>query len=203
MESGTSDTRQKIVDAAVTLIEQGGEQVVRLRTIADIVGISYPTCYHYFKNRDALIVVAQSTRLRKNLDTTINPFLEAVQSCTSKKQFVEILLGVYHHSFQPERQHVREVRAEILGAAIQRPDLRREVIQELQLAMEAPTNALRLAKERGWIPVEIDVRSFAIFNLSIISSLVYPELLNDDLMLENYKHISTSAITALLMNEDS
>jgi AcrR family transcriptional regulator len=195
--------RQRIVEAAVTLIEQGGEHTVRLRAVADIVGIAYPSCYHYFPNRESLIIAAHCHRLRLNLNGTIGVFLDAVKTCTSKEQFVEIMMGVYNYSFLPERTHVRKVRAELVGAAIQREDLRQEVVKELLHSMDAPTEACLLAQERGWLSSSIDARTFAIFNMSLISSLVYAELIDDDSIIENWKHIATQAVKALITHEDN
>lgn len=191
------------MEAAVTLIEQGGEHTVRLRAVADIVGIAYPSCYHYFSNRESLIIAAHCHRLRLNLDGTIEVFLDAVKTCTSKEQFVEVMMGVYNFSFLPERTHVRRVRAELVGAAIQREDLRKELVKELQHSMDAPTEACLLAQERGWLSPSIDARTFAIFHMALISSLVYAELIEDDSIIENWKHIARQAVTALLMQTDN
>lgn len=195
-----SEMHIRILDAAIELIEQGGEAAVRLRAIAKKVGITEPTLYHYFTDREELIVSAHARRLKVNLATTIDPFLAAIRSCTSQEEFLEVLLGVYYHSYQPDRVHVREVRAELIGASIQRERLRKEVINELNSSLEEAANAIEFAKEQGWVRPDIDARAFALFNLSLISSLVYPEIQNDEVLLTDWKQLALEAISSIVMN---
>jgi AcrR family transcriptional regulator len=196
-----SEMHLSILDATVALIEQGGESAVRLRAIAQRVGITQPTLYHYFSDRETLIVAAHARRLKVNLATTINPFLAAVRNCTTQEEFLEVLLGVYYHSYQPDRVVVREVRAELIGASIQREKLRIEVINELNSSLAQAVDAIEFAKEQGWLRADIDARAFALFNLSLISSLIYPEIQKDETLISNWKQIAIEAISSVVMNE--
>jgi len=191
----------KILDATVALIEQGGESAVRLRAIAQRVGITQPTLYHYFSDRETLIVAAHARRLKVNLATTINPFLAAVRNCTTQEEFLEVLLGVYYHSYQPDRVVVREVRAELIGASIQREKLRIEVINELNSSLAEAVDAIQFAKDKGWLRPDIDTRAFALFNLSLISSLVFPEIQKDRTLTDHWKQLAIEAITSIVMNQ--
>jgi AcrR family transcriptional regulator len=191
----------KILDATVALIEQGGESAVRLRAIAQRVGITQPTLYHYFSDRETLIVAAHARRLKVNLATTINPFLAAVRNCTTQEEFLEVLLGVYYHSYQPDRVVVREVRAELIGASIQREKLRIEVINELNSSLAEAVDAIQFAKDKGWLRPDIDTRAFALFNLSLISSLVFPEIQKDGTLTDHWKQLAIEAITSIVMNQ--
>jgi AcrR family transcriptional regulator len=190
-----------ILDATVALIEQGGESAVRLRAIAQRVGITQPTLYHYFSDRETLIIAAHARRLKVNLATTINPFLAAVRNCTTQEEFLEVLLGVYYHSYQPDRVVVREVRAELIGASIQREKLRIEVINELNSSLAEAVDAIQFAKDKGWLRPDIDTRAFALFNLSLISSLVFPEIQKDGTLTDHWKQLAIEAITSIVMNQ--
>jgi AcrR family transcriptional regulator len=191
----------RILDATVALLEQGGESAVRLRAIAQRVGITQPTLYHYFSDRETLIIAAHARRLKVNLATTINPFLAAVRNCTTQEEFLEVLLGVYYHSYQPDRVVVREVRAELIGASIQREKLRIEVINELNSSLAEAVDAIQFAKDKGWLRPDIDTRAFALFNLSLISSLVFPEIQKDGTLTDHWKQLAIEAITSIVMNQ--
>jgi AcrR family transcriptional regulator len=196
-----SEMHLSILDATVALIEQGGESAVRLRAIAQRVGITQPTLYHYFSDRETLIIAAHARRLKVNLATTINPFLAAVRNCTTQEEFLEVLLGVYYHSYQPDRVVVREVRAELIGASIQREKLRIEVINELNSSLAEAVDAIQFAKDKGWLRPDIDTRAFALFNLSLISSLVFPEIQKDGTLTDHWKQLAIEAITSIVMNQ--
>lgn len=194
--------RLKILDAAISLMEQGGEAAIRLRTIASAVGITEPTLYHYFRDREDLVIAAHTRRLKVNLAVTINPFLAAIYTCTSREEFLEVLLGVYRHSYQRDRVVVREVRMELIGASIQREKLREEVVKEINASLEGSVEAINFAKEQGWLRPDIDSRAFTLFNLSVISSLVFPELQRDDDLLGNWKDLAIEAISSIVMSHE-
>lgn len=200
MTEELSEMHLKILDSAISLLEQGGESAVRLRSVAEQVGIAEPTLYHYFTDRETLIIAAHTRRLKVNLATTIDPFLAAVHSCKNQEEFLDVLLGVYHHSYQPERASIREVRAELIGASMQREKLRASVVEEINSSLEASIAAIDFAKEQGWMKSTIDSKAFALFNLSLISSAVFAEMQNDAELVQHWKNLGMEAITAIVMN---
>jgi AcrR family transcriptional regulator len=195
--------RLQILDAAVRLIEEKGERALRLRDVAASVGIAEPTLYHYFPNRDALVVAAHAQRYRTELAVTVEPFLPAVQDCKSKEEFITILQSVFVHSFNPERAPIRATRAEVIGSAYRRESLRREVSEAMMDSLAATIEALKLAQSRGWLRNDVDPRAFAIFNLSLISGLIFPEIQSDDSLLDQWKRLAIEAATALATGEPS
>lgn len=193
--------RIRILDATVARIETHGERLVRLRDVAVDVGVAEPSLYHYFPNRESLIVAAHARRIRTNLAVTIDPFLVAAKQSNTREEFMTAILGVFHHSFQPERVNVRATRAEIVGNAFSREDLRREVIAALDESLTGPIAALDYAKEQGWLRPDIDTSAFAMFIFSMISSLVFPELHGDDDILSNWRSLALEAITTIVRSE--
>lgn len=193
--------RQRILDATIDRIEASGERSVRLRDIARAVGIAEPSLYHYYPNREALIVESQAHRLRRSLAITIDPFVDAIRHCSSQEDFVRILLSVYQHSYEPERAMVRAVRAEIVGSSFKRDDLQAVVAKAFTTSLERAVEGLDLAKQRGWLPKGIDSEAFAMFNLSLISSLVFPEVYGDAALLAHWKTLAEQAITSIITGD--
>ena len=194
----TPDTKTRILDAAIDLIEANGERALRMRDVAAAVGIAEPTIYHYFPDRDSLVVAAHARRYRRELSVTVDPFLPAVQTCTSKEEFVKILQSVYHHSFEPGRTSVRATRAEVVGTSFRLEKLRAEVSVAMMESLSPSIEALKLAQSRGWMRTDIDPEAFAIFNLSLISSCIFPEIQNNPDLLAKWEELAISAITAVL-----
>lgn len=193
--------RQRILEATVERIESAGERSVRLRDIARAVGIAEPSLYHYYPNREALIVESQAYRLRRSLAITVDPFVDAIRHCSSREEFIRILLSVYQHSYEAERAAVRAVRAEIVGNSFHRKDLQAVVAEAFTKALEQSVEALDLAQQRGWLPERIDTSAFAMFNLSLISSLVFPEVYADATLLTNWKMLAEQAITLIITSD--
>ena len=174
--SAKSEMRIRILDEAVRIISSQGERSLRLRDIARGIGISEPTLYHYFDNRDSLVVAALAHRYRQELSATIDPFVPAVRKCTSKPEFIAILQKVYTDSFRPERTAIRMTRAEVVTSAFVRESLRDEIKSIMMESLAPSIEALQIARERGWLPSGIDVRAFALLNLSLISGRIFPEI---------------------------
>lgn len=195
------DMRTRILDAAITHIESAGERSLRLRNVAAEVGLTEPSLYHYFSNREDLIVAAQGRRIRTNLALTIDPFIAAVWKCTNREQFLEAMIGVYQHSYHESRVSVRAVRAEIVGNAHRRESLRDQVKSALDESLADAIKCLDHAQQSGWLRPDFDTSAFAMFNLSLISSLVFPEIYGETPLLNNWKKIALEAVTALVMND--
>lgn len=55
--SSASDSRQTIIDAAVTIITRDGAEEMTVRSVCDEADVSIGTFYHYFQNKDDLMMV--------------------------------------------------------------------------------------------------------------------------------------------------
>lgn len=192
------DMRRRIIDAAVRQIESDGEHSLRLRDIAAVVGVAEPTLYHYFANREALISAAHAERYRKSLIGTLDPFIEAVNVCTSKAEFVAIFHAMYSTAFRPERAAVRATRAQIIGSALFRPDLYEQVTKMMRDSLDEGTSSLRVAQANGWLRPDIDVQAFSFWNLAHMSSLIYAEMQNDEQLVSAFKKIALDAVNSVL-----
>jgi AcrR family transcriptional regulator len=52
------DTRSRILNAAIEMMESGGEASIRVAAIAAKLNIAEPSIYHHFTNRAALVEAA-------------------------------------------------------------------------------------------------------------------------------------------------
>ena len=71
-------TREAILAAASRLLEElQSEEAVSIRAVADRVGVTAPTIYRYFADKQQLIFEVCSTHFDQFEDEVINPALEA------------------------------------------------------------------------------------------------------------------------------
>lgn len=57
-------THDKLVEAAIALMDTGGEAAVTLRAVGQATGLSHNAPYRHFKNREALLAAVATTDLR-------------------------------------------------------------------------------------------------------------------------------------------
>ncbi len=55
VQARSRQTVARILDAAVSIADQEGVDAVTTRTIADRAGVSYPSLYRFFADRDAIL----------------------------------------------------------------------------------------------------------------------------------------------------
>ena len=71
-----SDTRERILDAAQSLIQRQGVNGMSFQDISDIVGIRKPSIHHHFASKDELVETLLS-RYRQQFETTLDAILTA------------------------------------------------------------------------------------------------------------------------------
>ena len=62
-------TYERLVEAAATLLDRGGEQGVTLRAVGKVAGVSHNAPYKHFKNRDALLAAVAAADLKALTET--------------------------------------------------------------------------------------------------------------------------------------
>jgi AcrR family transcriptional regulator len=76
------DLRSTLLETALKLLEEGGQQAISLRAVARAAGVSHAAPYHHFADKAALIeemAVAGFRRLTSALDAAAAPGLDPMQ----------------------------------------------------------------------------------------------------------------------------
>lgn len=153
----TPNSRERMLEAAIAVIETDGEAGVRVDRIAEKANVAKPSLYHFFKNRDGLIIAAQAERYRRSLVFGLHLLVEPVQRARSRDEFASLLRNVIRSFRDPAGVARRRQRIQVLGSAASRPELRR-MIREAEDQAAAETEAVfRVAQQRGWITTHFDL----------------------------------------------
>ena len=169
-------TKDKLLFATVEVIDHSGETSVRVRDIAARAGVKEPSVYHYFGSRDGLIEAAQAHRYSRGLLEVIQVFDEYVRSCEALEDFQNIIRRVIAAVVSPEREKVRAVRADVLGSAMTRPQLKRAVGQAQMTAHHLLANTISYAQEQGWVRPELNAIAFAAWYTGMVNGRVVFEI---------------------------
>ena len=81
-------TRSRILNAAIEMMESGGESSVRLSAIAEAMGIKEPSIYHHFANRTELVNAAYIEWYWQCLKTDI-PVEAMMALVDSREDYIE------------------------------------------------------------------------------------------------------------------
>ena len=169
-----ANTRARLLDAAVFVIDQGGVKALKVRDVSARAGVKEPSVYHYFGNRDGLVEAAQAKRYIRGLLELTEVFDRLVHQCVSRDTFIETIRTVTTAVFADDRQSVRAVRADVLGSAMSRPELKEAVAQAQRESHLLLDSTLTYAQAQGWVLPELDTMAFSVWYTGMVNGrLVY------------------------------
>ena len=195
-------TRERLLAGAITLLEQGGEAAVRVETVAAMAGVARPSLYHFFGDRDGLIIAAQAERYRESLFFNLEFQTEATKKCTTREEFIELVRHSLDYLTNEDGEQRRRVRVEVLGSSVSRPRLRALISEADQQASRGLGSLLRIAQGRGWLTTtyDLDVAATWWFGMMNGRYLVEGEN-NSTLVRREWDAIATHTVLALLFGE--
>ncbi|MFM8389985.1 MAG: TetR/AcrR family transcriptional regulator [Actinomycetota bacterium] len=173
-------TMDRIVDATIAAIEAGGEPALRVNDIARDSDVSVATLYHYFGDREGLVVAARQKQYAGSTGVYYEGFSYAVRSATTCGELSKVLCEFFGQATAESSRAMRFLRAEIIGSSCTRPQLAaalRDVQEDLARKL---TVVFTDAQDRGLMRNTISAREIAEFALSIHLGSVLHDLLAPD-----------------------
>jgi AcrR family transcriptional regulator len=170
-------TMDRIVDATIASIEAGGEPALRVNDIARESEVSVATLYHYFGDREGLVVAARQKQYAGSTGIYYDEFSRAVRDATTCTELSQVLNQFFGQATADSSRATRFLRAEIVGSSRTRPKLAaalRETQEELAAKL---TEVFTDAQSRGLMRSEVSARDIAEFALSVHLGSVLHDLL--------------------------
>ena len=163
-------TRDRLIEAAIGIIEADGEAALRVDRVAEAAGFTKPVLYHHFNDREGMIAAAQAERFRRSLESGMNEAIALVDAASSAEEFLAAMRGLMRHYAEPEGEARRRFRIEVLGSAVSRPDLMASVVAAGRAHIDNFEMPLRIAEARGWLKPGVPIRHFAQWWLGLVLS---------------------------------
>ncbi len=167
----------RIIDATIAAIEAGGEPALRVNDIARDSDVSVATLYHYFGDREGLVVAARQKQYAGSTGIYYEGFSHAVRNASTCAELSQVLSQFFGQATAESSRAMRFLRAEIIGSSRTRPQLAvalREVQEELAAKL---TVVFTDAQSRGLMRNTVSARDIAEFALSIHLGSVLHDLL--------------------------
>ena len=193
-----SDTRTRILEAAMSVIEDTGEGTLRVQKIAESVGVREPSVYHFFKNREELVEAAHIERYRRSHLEMVRPFQAGAALADNAEDFRRIVKKILSLVYTAEREHIRSTRMSVLGAAQTSPTIA-EAIRQINFEVSSRLAEVFLtAQEKNWIRKEVDPLAAAYWINGQILGRVMAEMDKDRVDLDKWNQISETAVLYFL-----
>jgi AcrR family transcriptional regulator len=156
--SETTDTRERILDAALVLFNADGSHAVSTRHIASRLGISPGNLYYHFGNKEE-IVLCLYQRIESHLEAVLAPQQEALQSFDTVLHYLDAIfahLWEFRFFYRDVNTLLREVPGlkERYRGLAERMRLRSRAIFDSMVAagwMDATPEQLDVLTTNAWI----------------------------------------------------
>ena len=170
------DTRSQLIDATVKELVETGPGSLRVSTIAQEVGISEASVYHFFKNKLDLVESAQIESYRRSHLEMMIPFQAAVDLSETLEDFNRAIRKLFAMIHAPERHALRAVRMQALGAAMTSERLRKALNEINEEVQGRVTDVIKKAQSLGWVNPNFEARSLAYWVNSVVAGRVFIEM---------------------------
>ena len=196
--TNVSDTRTRILEAAMLAISENGEGAIRVQKIAESVGVREPSVYHFFRNREALVEAAHVERYRRSHLEMVRPFQAGAALADNAEDFRRIVKKILSLVYTAEREDIRSIRMSVLGAAQTSPKIA-EAIREINFEISSRLAEVFLtAQEKNWIRKEVDPLAAAYWINGQILGRVMAEMDKERVDLDKWNQISETAVSYFL-----
>lgn len=193
-------TRERLIEAAIEVIEADGERSVRIRDIAAKAGVTEPSIYHFFGDRNGLIEQAQVIRFGRGQTEALEAFVTGVRNCETKAEFTRLVRTVLTTSFDSSFAARRFTRINVLGSAQSRPELLKDLAGQQRDLNGLLGDALRIAQERGFMRSNVDCDIFAVWVIGMTTGRLLLEIDPDLAESQEWNALAVDAVLAAMGN---
>jgi AcrR family transcriptional regulator len=194
-------TRTRIINAAIAMMDEGGEAAVRLGAIAENLGIKEPSIYHHFANRTELINAAYVEWYWQCLKTDI-PVEAMMVLVETKDDYVRAVRKTMEWSYQPERHHARAIRLSVLGAAQRNAELAVAINEINKKFLATIADAALVAQQQGWVRQDLDPMAIAYWLHGQIIGRVVAEMNPGHVDLAQWDKVSFEAVLGMILSPE-
>ena len=173
-------TMDRIVEVTVAAIEAGGEPSLRVNDIARDSGVSVATLYHYFGDREGLVVAARLKQYEGATGIYLDDFASAADAATNAAEFAAVVRAFFERATSDASRIMRFTRAEIIGSSRTRPQLADSLRAVQEGLVESLTDVFARAQERGFMSTDFRPRDVVEFSLVLHIGSILPDLLAGD-----------------------
>ena len=194
-------TKSRILNAAIAMMDEGGESAVRLGAIAENLGIKEPSIYHHFTNRTELVNAAYVEWYWQCLKTDI-PVEAMMVLVETREDYVRAVRKTMEWSYQPERHHARAIRLSVLGAAQRNPELAVAINEINKKFLATIADAALVAQQQGWVRQDLDPMAIAYWLHGQIIGRVVAEMNPGHVDLVQWDKVSFEAVLGMILSPE-
>jgi AcrR family transcriptional regulator len=168
--------RQRIIEAAVRAIGDGGEASVRISAVANDALVTQGMISYHFGGREGLIREAQLTRFLSTVIDDIKTLEAKARQAQSVEELFTFLIELTAEVVDLGRSPARATRLMAIGAALPRPELLALISEAQSALVDGMEKVVLIAQARDLMRNDLDARAVAVFILSYSTGLIVADI---------------------------
>lgn len=160
-EAGT-ETRNRLLNTTVDMLDELQEKDVSAAEILRRTGIARGSLYHFWDSIGELIQEAYLVRYSRYVEKSGGVIKQMLAECQTKEEFLAGLARVTELTQDPARETNRYERARILGMVEKNEDFRKALGRVQQSLTDLFTAQFTEVQNRGWFNKDFDPRAAAV-----------------------------------------
>jgi AcrR family transcriptional regulator len=177
MSHPNNETKRKLLDSTVKLIENLGIDRVTSTLVLTDSGVSKSSMYHFFNNFGDLVTEAQILQYRELDQERWKSLRRLVSDSSTTDEFYSGFVRLIQSLEKQEDKSSRLRRINAIGKSMNSTSLKLALAEMEEIRLDEMTQALELAQAKGFVVSVYDPRSIAL----TIQSLAFGKILDDTL----------------------
>lgn len=195
-------TRDRILEAAVAILESAGEAGVKIREVAALAGAAPTSIYYFFRSREGLLEEALLEAYRRTLFSPFAMLRERIAQCRGREDMRQAFLDLIAFNTGPEGVLRRRQRKAVLGSAQMRPSLHRRIVEVHRQQNATFASLYHEAQAKGWLRGDVDLEAAMGWFIGLVSSRVMLEMDPDnELQAREWDRLTREAIFAVAFGD--
>ena len=179
-DQSSNETATRILDTVEAIINEVGEQNLRVTDVAERCGVAVGLLYHYYKDRSALISAVRLRQFTRSVETDIDS-LDALLSTGAPAQDVyDALVAAIGEVASAQRQANRRARLAVIAATQHDAELRKQIAETQSRLNERVVRLVSNYQNNSLVDPNLDAKSLALFVQAIALGMTIIDINSDD-----------------------
>lgn len=195
-------TPQLLVSLAIEMIDQHGEDGVKVEPLSRAAGLNVTTIYHWFGNRQGLVDVAQAVRFRRRSLDRLVALEQIVRRVDSRESARAVLSKAQWDMMDDESISAQIQRLNALGAAYARPTLASAIGTLHHRDRRHLAGILRQLQVPGYVRPDVDLEAFSSWTIGVVLGQALMAFDGRPDVIDGVRAVQRRVISQLLFGED-
>lgn len=179
-DQSSNETATRILDTVESIINEVGEQNLRVTDVAERCGVAVGLLYHYYKDRSALISAVRLRQFTRSVETDIENLDALLASGAPPEAVYGVLVAVIGEVASAQRQANRRARLAVIAATQHDAELRTQIAETQSRLNERVVQLVSSYQNNSLVDPNLDAKSLALFVQALALGMTIIDINSDD-----------------------